>query len=127
MPDEYRALLQQGLVTTYVINAATAVYSLVGGVAAAKQARRLLVRQDPAARRARPGRAQGDRRLMRIFWRSEPAAEQRTVSWRAARGPHDHAPCRAGPPMIGAGRSPAVKIRFDSGARERGILFLLEV
>ena len=36
MPDEYRALLQQGLVTTYVINAATAVYSLVGGVAAAK-------------------------------------------------------------------------------------------
>ena len=37
MPDEYRALLQQGLVTTYVINAATAVYSLVGGVAAAKQ------------------------------------------------------------------------------------------
>ena len=36
MPDEYRALLQQGLVTTYVINTATAVY-LVGGVAAAKQ------------------------------------------------------------------------------------------
>ena len=37
VPEEYRALLQQGLVTTYVINAAAAVYSLVSGVAAAKQ------------------------------------------------------------------------------------------
>jgi len=37
VPEEYRALLQQGLVITYVINAAAAVYSLVSGVAAAKQ------------------------------------------------------------------------------------------
>jgi len=35
VPDEYRALLKEGLVITYVVNAATAVYSR--GIAAAKQ------------------------------------------------------------------------------------------
>merc|ERR1740130_2657216 len=35
VPDEYRALLQEGLVITYAVNAATAVYSR--GIASAKQ------------------------------------------------------------------------------------------
>lgn len=37
MPDEYRALLQQGLLTTYFVNAATAGYSVATGMASSKQ------------------------------------------------------------------------------------------
>jgi len=37
VPDEYRALLQQGLLTTYLVNAATAVYSVATGMASSKQ------------------------------------------------------------------------------------------
>jgi len=37
VPDEYRALLQQGLLTTYFVNAATAGYSVATGMASSKQ------------------------------------------------------------------------------------------